>query len=270
MRNIARFVLALAGAFGLCSLSAEAQTYEKILVPVFFSGPGAHGSQWWTTVAVANDSEDTSVLFSKPVLEGDQSCPAVCGCGPSNEVRPRSVNHLCILNAHPSGLLLYMEKNEGNVHFGARVADLSRSALTGGAELRIVREHELRKGRIVLPNIPVGPGYRVGLRLFDTLPFPGAEVLLRIHSYPDMITILEESIPLSAPSDFGEPQPAHPSFAMIGDLKARYPQLANHGVVSIELILPEALVSPVPAPSYWALATITNNITQEVTMVTPQ
>jgi hypothetical protein len=46
--------------------------------------------------------------------------------------------------------------------------------------------------------------------------------------------------------------------------------LANNGLVSIELILPEADVSPVPAPSYWALVSITNNVTQHVTLVTPQ
>ncbi|MFL6248171.1 MAG: hypothetical protein ACJ74H_19260 [Thermoanaerobaculia bacterium] len=266
MRILARLLLVL-----VLALNAAAQsTYEKVLVPVFFSGPGAHGSQWWTTVAIANDSNDRPIRFSQAVLEGDPSCAAVCGCGPSAEVRPRSVNSICIANAHPSGLLLYMEKNEANAHFGARVTDLSRSGDTAGTELKIVREHELRKGNIILPNIPIGPGYRVGLRVFDTLPFLNPEVILVIHSYPDLIPLLEETIPLNPPTDAGTPRPTHPAFVMIGDLAARYPQLRDNGLISIELLLPEATVSPVPAPSYWAVVTITNNVTQQVTMVTPQ
>lgn len=266
MRILPRLILAFVAAF-----SAAAQsTHERILVPVFFSGPGAHGSQWWTTVSVANNGE-TPVRFTRDVLAGDPDCPAICGCGPVAEVHSGNVGELCILNADPSGLLLYMEKNQADVHFGARVADLSRSNDTAGTELKIVREHELRKNSIILPNIPIGPGYRVGLRLFDTFPPPNPEVILRIHDRRELgIPLVEETIPLSLPPDAFEPRPAHPAFAMIGDLGARYPQLQSHGLVVIELILPELDISPVPAPSYWAVATITNNVTQQVTMVTPQ
>lgn len=272
MRLIPRLLLVLAGAFSLCSFSTAAQpAYERILVPVFFSGPGAHGSQWWTTVTIAN-SGDTPLRFSRSVLWGNPECSAVCGCGPSDEVRPQSVNEVCQGYSDPAGLILYMEKTENNVQFGGRIADSSRDQETAGTELKIVREHELRAGSIVLPLIPTGPGFRIGLRLFDTRPAGSPEVILRIHDYPGLShPFIEEAIPLSLPPDAGEPRPAHAAYAMIGDLVARYPQLkTSHEWISIELILPEPDISPPRKPSYWALATITNNVTQQVTMVTPQ
>lgn len=267
MRIIGRVVLILAGAF---TVAAQA-THEKILVPVFFSGPGAHGSQWWTNVSIANLGEKP-LRFTRAVLEGDPTCAAVCGCGPSDHVDPGTVNQLCILNADPSGLLLYMEKSD-SVYFGARVADLSQSGDTVGAELKIVRERELRQGQIIFPNVPIGPGYRVGLRLFDTLPLPSPFVVLRIHIFPEINTpLIEEIIPLNLPPNAGQPRPAHPAFAMIADIGARYPQLEahGHGMISIELALPELGTSPPLPPAYWAVVTITNNATQQVTMMTPQ
>ena len=270
MRNIARFVLVAAVA-----LTAAAQpTHEKILIPVFFSGPGAHGSEWWTTVsayAQADGDGTTPLVFSRAVLEGDPQCPAVCGCDGSAEVQPGTVKNVCILNANPAGLLLYRDKNGADVQFSARVADLSRSVETAGTELKIVRERELRRINIVFPSVPIGPGYRVGLRLFDTSNTQNPEVGLRIYRHTGRGTpVVEETIPLNVSPDLADPRPAHPSFAMIADLAARYPQLKDHGVILIELLLPEADVSPVPAPSYWAVVTITNNVTQQVTMVTPQ
>ncbi len=240
-------------------------------MPVFFAGPGAHGSDWWTTVFVANAGQD-AIRFTRHILSGEPDCAAVCGCGPTTELRAREVKELCVAyGAHPFGLLLYMEKNQPDAHFGARIADRSRSVDTAGTELKIVREHELRRINIILPYIPISPGYRVGLRIFDTFPQPHPEVLLVIHDQGGLdAPLVEEIIPLNLPPDAGDPQPAHPAFAMIGDLAARYPQLKGHGLVTIELLLPELDISPVPAPSYWAMATITNNVTQQVTMVTPQ
>lgn len=270
MRILGQFVL-----FVVCAVAAAAQSaHEKILIPVFFSGPGAHGSEWWTTVSVyAQPDGDgtTPLIFSRAVLEGDPECLAVCGCGGSAEVEAGAVKNVCILNANPTGLLLYREKNGADAHFSARVADLSRSVETAGTELKIVREHELRRANIVFPSVPIGPGYRVGLRLFDTSNTSNPEVVLRIHGHTSQGTpIVEETIPLNVSPDVADPRPAHPSFAMIGDLAARYPQLKGHGLVLIELLLPEADISPVPKPSYWAVVTITNNVTQQVTMVTPQ
>ena len=268
MRIIPRLVLVLAAAF-----SATAQpTYEKVLLPVFFSGPGAYGSQWGTTVSIANTGE-SAVRFSSAVLEGNPNCAAVCGCGPSDTIDPQNMKQVCILNADPSGLLLYMDRKLNAVHFGARIVDFSRSEETAGTELKIVRQHELRSGRIVLSNIPIGPGYRVGLRLFDTFPFGSADFHLRIYDHPFVggPPLLEETIPLTLPPDTGQPRPAHPAFAMIGDLAARYPQLKDHELVTIELLLPEPEdISPPRAPACWAVASITNNVTQQVTMVTPQ
>jgi hypothetical protein len=275
MYNISRLLLVSLIAFGVtfgAAFNAMGQPiHEKILVPVFFSGPGAHGSQWWTTVSIVNAGENT-IRFNRPVLAGDPSCSDLCGCETTDEIQSNEVGEICIANAHPSGLILYMHKNQPEPHFGARISDLSRSVDTAGTELKIVRESELRKGRIILPNIPIGPGYRVGLRLFDTAPPPAQEILLIIRDYGALnsIPLVEATIQLNPSPDAGAPFPAHPAFAMIGDLAAQYPQLNGHESILIELWLPELDISPVPAPSYWALASITNNVTQQVTMVSPQ
>ena len=255
-------------------MTAAAQTpdYERILVPVFFQGAGALGSSWTTTVSIAN-SGTTAIRFADANLEV-QPCAAACACGQTNEVAIESVNRLCILNANPAGLILYRDKSSGaseDVHFGGRIADVSRTSDTAGTELKIVRESELRAYRIVLPDIPIGANYRVALRVFDARPFPGIAVTMRIHDRADLFSsIVEDGIPLTATTDVVNGRPLHPSFAMIPDVAAAYPQLAGHGVVTIELLLPEPLISPPRPPAYWAVTSITNNTTQQVTMVTPQ
>src|SRR5581483_1857530 len=254
----------------LIAATAAAQTpdYERILVPVFFQGAGAFGSSWTTTVAIANTGS-TPLRFSQPLLEGNPACAAICGCGQSDRVDAQTVNRVCILNPNPAGLILYRDRSSGDsvdVHFGARIADVSRSSETAGTELRIVREGELRQGRIVLPDIPTGANHRVALRVFDARPFPGISVTMRIHDRSDLLTSIgEAAVPLTLPSDA-----SHPSFGMVPDLAAAFPQIAAHGFVSIELLLPEPLISPPRPPAYWAVASITNNATQQVTMVTPQ
>ena len=252
----------------------DAPEYERILVPIFFNGAGAFGSQWYTSVAVANTG-GAPIRFSRAVFEGNPICPAICGCDQVDSVPADSVKQVCLHNTHPAGLLLYMEKNSSllpETHFGGRIYDASLSADTAGSELKIVRESELRTYRIVLPNIQIGAGYRVALRVFDVRPGSTASVLMRIHRHDNLNRILvQDEIRMEVPADAGaQPGPSHPAYATIADLAAKYPELANEGLVSITLLLPEPLISPPRAPAYWAVASITNNTTQQVTMVTPQ
>ncbi|HEX8253949.1 MAG TPA: hypothetical protein VF846_12445 [Thermoanaerobaculia bacterium] len=253
--------------------------FERVLVPVFFSGPGAFGAQWATTIALMNTGP--AIDLAVPVVgERETICPAVeCLCNSEKRLPERNVETVCRENEHPSGMILYVPRRteRDDVHVGARVLDTSRTNDRYGTAIPVVWERDLLDSPMVLLDIPTDRRYRTSLRLYDvfqwntpfSVRFFDSAAARRGNATP----LLETTVTAAWDPDPENSQrfPMRPAFAFIGDIVAAYPQLAAVESVTIEIIGSHMPISP-PQPDrrFYALASITNNRTQEITIVAPR
>lgn len=241
-------------------------SFERVLLPAFFFGPGANGSQWVSTARVFNDGK-TTVEMANPLFEGDPVCPAVCGCSARKDLKPRETGSICSGFAYPGGLILYAPRSASNdLHYNLRIRDVSRSAEGAGTEVPVVRESGLRD-KVVLLNIPSEGRFRTALRIFDVLGRDGVQVRMQIFregapdgAYVDRIVTLSQPIR----DIVFDPFPSFPAYAYVPNPVLEVPIAAPiAGEFRIELT-PLA-----PLEKFWAFVSITNNDTQQVTLVTP-
>lgn len=253
-------------------------TEQVVLVPVFFFGPGAHGSQWETSVSLASTSENT-VTMPVPVLADPND-----GCGlPTGQIEQNQRYLLCSGYASPSGLLLYVphEILPTQLYVNARVRDITRAASSAGTEIPVVRELDFTSYDILLLDIPSDARFRSNLRIYGgmmhfsaerRLIHPGGSVTLEIYDSRDISSppLVQTRVELSAPETVsGSTHLVRPAYHSIGDLVAQFPQLATVPSYTIRIRTGQPLTSPPVELTTWAFVTITNNDTQEVTTVSP-
>ena len=252
-------VLALA-----VSLPALAQQYERVLVPVFVNQPvpGAFGSQWVSQLSIRNSG-------SRAVLIDPIHCTLLVSPCPPFAMGQNDVwrfGHEPYASA-PVGLrngplFLYVPAADAaNVHFGLVVKDVSRSEETYGTEVPLVPTGEFRTAKISLLNIPVQPPFRSTLRLYSAAETP-TTVRVRVFPFPPRPAIVELDVTLSASNEFLTiDRPVQPGYAEIGDL------LDEAQRMGLDVAYVEVLPGDVPV---WGFVSVTNNATQQVTLVTPQ
>jgi hypothetical protein len=250
--------------------------FERVLVPVFYFGGGVNGAQWWTDVNLLNAGPTFDLAF--PLIQGNPACPALCGCDAREDVEQLRAETICPIYEGLDGLLLYVPRDvdRDDVHIAARGRDRSRSEDRFGTEVPVIWERDLLAGPMMLLDVPIDPRYRVALRLFDAYQY-NTRFTVRFFDMNELRngrrTLLHETTigatwdPSRNPANY----PIRPSFAFVGDLVAAYPALRNTTTVAIEISGATLLVTP-PPPShrFWALASITNNTTQELTVVSPR
>jgi hypothetical protein len=137
------------------------------------------------------------------------------------------------------------------VHLGARLRDLSRNTSSAGIEIPLVREADFRADEIDLNAIARDPGFRITLRVYGL--DAGGEVTLEQLDVKG--NLLSTTVVSLAP-------PAVPG------LLAGYAQIAIDTTPDTTPI--RLRIRPRTSNlRIWALASITNNVTSEVTLVQP-
>jgi hypothetical protein len=252
---------------------AQPAGFEKVLfpivVPIAAPQPGALGSQWVTDVAVLNRS-DVEVP-----LAGSFSCFL---CRTAHGLRPGVTYDLVPIpppNYLGGKFLLVDTRYVDQVHFGLRVRDISREAQGFGSEVPVVREREFSADGVSLLSVPNQPNARVTLRVYGFDPAIAGNVLVRVYQQrlaldvnlipntpPDSLTA-ERTYPVAyfpAAEAIGNGiYPDYPRYAQISDLP-----LPTTGFARIDVI-------PVtPGLRIWAFVTVTNNDTQQVTVISPR
>ena len=126
--------LAVAGA---TTPPPHPENYERVLIPVFYFGPGAAGSQWSTRVAAINGGDRPAVVF-RPAFEGSPLCDGnVCGCGVSAVLNPGDEKYVCRSLADPFGTVFFLSKNESaSVQFQSWIIEVSRLLDRGAGRTR--------------------------------------------------------------------------------------------------------------------------------------
>jgi len=267
MRLAAVLTLALALTSPLSAQTAA--DYDRLLLPVFFFGAGAHGSQWTTNVTVANNG--TTDVEMQQAIFSDAACPTNCGCGLIRVIKARSAASVCNAFGSDAGLFIYAPKEARNaLNWNVRIADASRSTETAGTEVALADQSEFRSDGIVLPAVLTGPKYRTAIRVYGVND--GDSAIMNIYALGNLSTPRAQlNINLVNPirNIVADPFPSRPAYLFIPDLAAAVPALASGGTWLIEII-PHVPVDPgPPLTTMWAFASITNNDTQQVTTVTP-
>lgn len=252
--------------------------YQVLLVPVFFFGPGAHGSQWETSVGLANTSTQTASMPVPLLADPFDGCALTSG-----DIEENWRYFLCSGYASPSGLFLYIPKTLDlkELHVNARVRDLTRAASSAGTQIPVVGESDFRSGDLLLLDIPSDARFRANLRIYGgTMIFTpelrfinpgGGSVNVEIYDSRDLgFALVTTRVDLSAAQTIaGSSYLVRPGYFSFGDLVASFPQLANVPSYTIRIRTDQPLTSPAIELTTWAFVTITNNDTQEVTTVSP-
>ncbi|HYH09682.1 MAG TPA: IPT/TIG domain-containing protein [Thermoanaerobaculia bacterium] len=239
--------------------------YEQVLLPVYLDGtvPGANGTQWKTDLWIRNNAFEGATLAPWPCPAG-QVCPPVIPL--TFTLNPGlSLHNLPPFfqtpDANTSRVLWVREPS--NVSFSLRFADVSRSSLNGGTDMPVIRENELLRENSQLFNVPLSTQFRVLLRVYD-LAYPVSKFRLTFHAQTEADEPAQHSVEITAIT----PQ--------TGEFRseAAYAQFDVTDLLRMERTWPEAVrieVTPLtPGSRYWAFASVTNNETQLVTLVTPQ
>jgi len=225
----------------------SSKVFEKVLVPVIFNGPGALGSNWVTELSLRNDNlysvepwrpigGSSVIVPSKPVIFGSGNAPA--------------------------GLFFVVPRQAAlSLAFHAAVRDTSRADAEWATEMPVVREGQFSASGVDLLDIPVDARFRTMVRIYSPInPVPAYASIVHVIVYSlENGTILRDLYPsLLDPTVCSDTVSCaeHPSFSAVADVTSGLP--AGRVGVQIQGNVP-----------LWAFATVTNNETQHVTVVSP-
>jgi hypothetical protein len=238
------------------------EDFERVLLPVNVPTevPGAFGSRWQTTAWIANiGPEAIDVRWPACFGVGISPCPQYHHLPPDGRPAPVTPDRA---NSTP-GAFLYVPKFAlGQVFADARVQDLSRDADSEGTELPLVRVDDFLTDLLLL-DVRYQPPYRALLRVYGRSHTP-QRVRMRVWSRDAAgDPLLDVTRDLNGYVSVVAVQfPLEPAYTELS-LDSLPPGQAGVPKLRIE-------VSAVDGQPLWACASITNNTTQQVTIVTPQ
>ncbi len=269
--------LVLASGFTLIAMASYAQVpppevqSTRLLLPVVLQpgASGAFGAFWQTELWVRNGAPNSVYIF--PFYDG---CQLPTGCGfleptPSGSTfQPQSVTWAG--KGAIQGTFLHVEKGfEDQVSVQLRVRDLNDEEQGFGTELPVVSEEEFRTDRNVLLDLPVRPGYRTTLRAYSLDPVIDPSVVVRVYGLSEDWRLPIPNVPL--PQLLSE---------QTHELLISPPGIRKFVPDYLQLEVDQAAFAPwrrvmleiIPATEgmrIWSFASVTNNITQEITTITP-
>lgn len=264
-------VAVLFAAVVLTGAIADAQPspYTRVLLPMYYEQtiPGAFGSEWQARFAIHNLSAKSWVIeWCSPMV--DSGC--IADLWADEEVMPNETQNLLPARypkpangAH--GAVIYLLSNPAgddlkDLAFQLRVTDTSRSSINAGTEVPVIREKFFRTSELRLVDVPAEPRFRLLLRLFE-MNLDRAEFTLRVVNQETNEVLSETPLATIAPAH--GPLRFQPGFAEVADLSSRFGE-PKPAYVRVEI------VPRTPGAAFWAYVSVTNNESQQVTLVTPQ
>lgn len=218
------------------------EIFDRFLIPTFYNGPGQHGSSWATELAVRNANSWPVELFRDP-----DALPVI---------EPDATHIMGVRDGQQGRFIIVPRESAARMHFNALVREVTPPFESWGTELPVVHEHHFGQ-EVELLNVPVYPGFRGFLRIYG-LDAEGAFVSVNLRSMLDGRWVGGRTIRLTCG---GACTPDQPAYAGISDL-----------FDSLELSPSERVairIQSYDAP-LWAYVTITNNTTQNTTVISPQ
>ena len=264
--QITLLALSLILALAAPAFAAEEPALVRYMVPVTGSRiAGANGSLWTTELTVHN-SRGTQMFVHGDICGGVISSPP---CDDNVYIAPRTSKRVELVPASFSqGAFIYLplDPSAGPVPMTLRSRDLSKTAESFGTEVPVVRDSDFAQF-VVITDVPTDTRYRATLRIYNSSEAPRI-VEMRVYTLTGTQPIETRSIELSGVNILVfNPTPFHPAYAQVDPLS---PLVRASGErVRIEIEDPIRHVVSPPPPPIWALVSVTNNDTQQVTTITP-
>ena len=241
------------------TLSAQSALDQRFLIPIlsYSNWPGAFGSIWHGELTLFNASDN-------PVKIELQVCPPVISmCVPRADLPPHRSAKPAVYSATGSegGFLYIATADVPNVTFKFRVRDLSRQSQTWGTEIPLVSLTEFRQ-LIRLIDVPSDSRFRVKLRVYSAGATPSS-VHVRVYKRDALSPVSESDVTLAGIA--GYPTGLEPRGPAYGELDPVQPALSDAGG-TLRLEIEQRIPGE---PPIWAFASVTNNETQHVTLITP-
>lgn len=224
-------------------LSTAAFADERLLLPVYVQTRGAFGSLFVSELTAFNDTDQTQLVRGLVIPCITSPCPPDTS---GISIPPHHTFTGFFPTGEPGHLVTIADG--ARVEFNLRVRDLSRREDSAGTEVPVVRESDFLS-RVNLLNVPAEANFRRLLRLYSGVPI---DARITIRSQGDDSVLSTATVHLAGG---GLETPAYAEFR---DFPASISPLR----IEIEPID--------PAGKLWAFVSVTNNSTQEITLVTPQ
>lgn len=246
-----------------------ADNYVPFLLPLASDEvPGANGSVWKTTFRVFNPTAHALLLVA-PYFSGfgarsgvtTHLTPPLLPYIPSRETHELHIDRPQLRQ----GAFVWAPKPlAAGTMMSLRVRDISRNAQGYGTELPIVPQNEFRTMQTLI-DIPTDARYRATLRIYHWSEAGGLPSRVTISNQHTDVPVKTLDL-VSSGQLSGEEFMRHPGYVEIDLLTPDVRAAGPHLRVEVDNV--SALVSP-PLPHLWAFVSITDNVTQQVTLVTP-
>ncbi|MBV8516695.1 MAG: IPT/TIG domain-containing protein [Acidobacteria bacterium] len=256
----------LPGAFRFSDFAQPGpENYVTYVLPLAGADtPGANGSLWRTEWLAYNASSTNHIQLVGPIFS-PLSIPT-----PAGDVPPRATVRLEALTSTEGAFVYVPAPLNDQLTMSLHVRDVSRAAEGLGTDVPILRSSDF-KPVIKLIGVPTDARYRARLRIYG---FTEAPQTVRVSVYVE-----------AADGSRRDPiaQFDVETTGFINIVADPFPY--NVGSIALDLLTPELRaaspslrieidnlgenISP-PPPNIWAFVSITNNDTQQVTLITPQ
>ena len=234
------------------SAPPDVSVFERVLFPVLFSSGGANGSRWRSEVVLANPNPWA-------VQNWNDLGFMICVTSPCGERLYPKTRVSFEGERYPRGAALLVPRGESDdLSFSLRIRDVSRDAESYGSQVPVVREQKMIVNRAVtLLDVPLDPRFRTKVRLYAFLD----------PMYEETTNNSFANVRVGAT---GAPRRLQLVRSCTGDECAVTPYYAELDLApggegtraDVYVELPEGALG-------WAFASVTNNITQQVTIVSP-
>jgi hypothetical protein len=246
--------------------------YSLVLIPLDYGNvvPGAFGSEWSADLWVANHS-DQPVSTNYCEVRG---CPdwSKSGAIPARQAFQNPMN---VYHGREPGVVWFLSPGDPEkLQFNLRLYERSENTVRQGIEIPVVREGEFFTGPLELLNVPSGGSERVALRIYDPdaarrdeafeprEKFVRLEVLTGEHLREPSV-LLDTVLMFPVAHRSLDESALEPAVIELFSLHAMV-DLTGRSAVRIR-------VTPVTEGlRIWAMASVTDNETHYVSIISPQ
>jgi hypothetical protein len=165
----------------------------------------------------------------------------------------------------PGAILSPLKTVADSLTFSNRIFEITRHAQPQGIEIPVVRDNDFRSGETSILAVPAGQAVRSALRVY-AIPDSPQQVDLQLRA--DFIStegnVLASTLltPQARNATFVDVY--RPGYAAIYDLAAAFAILQTVPQFHIRLTRTSG------SNRYWAMTSVTDNVTQQVLIITPQ
>jgi hypothetical protein len=236
--------------------------FDPVLFPIFTPPvPGQSGSEFRTSAIFWNKSLDQPVSF----FGLDTSCTTI-----DPPLYPEFIFYLAPRQEYETylfpecsetvGKLFFVPKGDKSIAASLRVWETSKQSENHGVEIPVLRREDFSEESIALLNVPLDPKFRLTLRIYG------------LNRGTDFVNVSFGNRSIQVPLQPGR-SIFEPSYAVVTDFSPAdtVPPLNRPHDMTVLVDVPRGPGGVhIPGSPIWAFITVTNNVTQHITTITPQ